>query len=102
MVVAAVAAAVVLVAAGLFVLNRRSSDPHTDVLSGPSTSTTTTTKPLVGSAAWLTHGHWGNSSGAGIPISGNSSVVWTDKQLIVWGGTSGPHDSRCERKRRFV
>jgi hypothetical protein len=90
MVVAAVAVAVVLVAVGLFVLNRRSSDPRTDVLSGPSTSTTTTTKPPVGSAAWLAHGHWSKSSIAPSG-SGSGSMVWTGKQVIVWGGIVGMH-----------
>lgn len=61
---------------------RRSNDRQTPA---PAASAT---------AAVLAGGHWSALPSAPIPPRRDASVVWTGKELLVWGGASGPHGAR--------
>lgn len=87
--VGAVLAAVVVVAAGVAVPVAVSEQPQRHPSTLTATSPPTSPAPAGADLANLLAGHWSTLPAAPIAPRGGASVVWTGKELLVWGGASG-------------
>jgi galactose oxidase-like protein len=67
--------------------------PAAQPAGGPAVPTPLVMAPPVASAsaARLTSGNWSALPRAPISPRSEASVVWTGRELLVWGGQSGPH-----------
>jgi hypothetical protein len=89
-VIAAVAAVVLVLAAGSAVLALRHGRANHEVVTAAS-SIPARKRPTAGqeAAQRLSHGRWAYLPAAPVQLGDDASVVWTGRDLIVWGGQSG-------------
>jgi hypothetical protein len=71
-------------------------------LSAVSRSLTLTASYPGVTASALARGRWSRLPSAPIPDRDYPVGVWTGRELLVWGGQSGPHESARPRRRRCL
>jgi hypothetical protein len=92
---AAVIIAVVVVVALVAQLSASKPDYNGIRIAGEPTTTVGSTPVVAGAtAAQLAAGHWSVVPAARISPRGGASVVWTGKELLVWGGQIGERSKR--------
>jgi hypothetical protein len=66
------------------------ASPVSAPASAPASPPSSASDALAGTTSALAHDHWSTLAPAPIAVRTGAASAWTGRQLIVWGGASGP------------